>query len=169
MAQDILVIDDEADIRDLVSGILEDDGHQVRAARDSDEALDAFRRTGAADEDVVVVRAPGAWEIPLSLRDLARSAKFDALVALGAVLRGGTPHFEYVAGETAKGVFQVSLELDLPVAFGVLTCDTLEQALERSGAKGGNKGFEAAMAAVEAADLRSRLKKAPARSSRPAR
>ncbi|MGZ6970857.1 MAG: 6,7-dimethyl-8-ribityllumazine synthase [Thermoanaerobaculia bacterium] len=129
-------------------------------------ALDAFRRTGAADEDVVLVRAPGAWEIPLALRDLARSGTFDALVALGAVLRGGTPHFEYVAGETAKGVFQVSLELDLPVAFGVLTCDTLEQALERAGAKGGNKGFEAAMAAVEAADLRSRLKKAPARSSR---
>jgi len=115
------------------------------------------------------VRTPGAWELPLALRDLARSGRFDALVALGAVLRGGTPHFEYVAGETAKGVFQVSLELDLPVAFGVLTCDTLEQALERSGAKGGNKGFEAAMAAVEAADLRARLKKTPARSSRPAR
>jgi 6,7-dimethyl-8-ribityllumazine synthase len=79
-------------------------------------------------------------------------------VALGAVLRGGTPHFEYVAGETAKGVFQVSLELDLPVAFGVLTCDSLEQALERAGAKHGNKGFEAAMAAIESADLRARLK-----------
>jgi len=132
-------------------------------------ALDAFRRTGAAEEDIVLVRAPGAWELPLALRDLARSGRFDALVALGAVLRGGTPHFEYVAAETAKGVFQVSLEIDLPVAFGVLTCDTLEQALERSGAKGGNKGFEAAMAAIEAADLRSRLKKAPARTSRPAR
>jgi 6,7-dimethyl-8-ribityllumazine synthase len=132
-------------------------------------ALDAFRRTGAADEDVVVVRAPGAWELPLTLRDLARSGKFDALVALGAVVRGGTPHFEYVASQAAKGVFQVSLELDLPVALGVLTCDTLEQALERSGAKGGNKGFEAAMAAVEAADLRARLKKAPARTSRPTR
>jgi 6,7-dimethyl-8-ribityllumazine synthase len=132
-------------------------------------ALDAFRRTGAGDENVVVVRTPGAWEIPLALRDLARSGKFDALVALGAVLRGGTPHFEYVAGETAKGVFQVSLELDLPVAFGVLTCDTLEQALERSGAKGGNKGFEAAMAAVESADLRARLGKAPARSPRSTR
>ena len=134
-----------------------------------DGALDAFRRTGAGDEDVVLVRVPGAWEVPLALRDLARSGAFDALVALGAVLRGGTPHFDYVAGETAKGVFQVSLELDLPVAFGILTCDTLEQALERSGAKGGNKGFEAAMAAVEAADLRSRLNKAPARASRPTR
>ncbi len=126
-----------------------------------DGALDAFRRTGAADGDVVVVRTPGAWELPLALRDLGRSGGFDALVALGAVIRGGTPHFDYVAGETAKGVFQVSLDLDLPISFGVLTCDTLEQALERSGAKAGNKGFEAAMAAVESADLRVRLK-APA-------
>ena len=126
-----------------------------------DGALDAFRRTGASDGDVVVVRTPGAWELPLALRDLGRSGAFDALVALGAVIRGGTPHFDYVAGETAKGVFQVSLDLDLPVSFGVLLCDTLEQALERSGAKAGNKGFEAAMAAVESADLRVRLK-APA-------
>ncbi len=116
-----------------------------------------MRRTGAPT-DVVVVRTPGAWELPLALRDLGRTGAFDALVALGAVIRGGTPHFDYVAGETAKGVFQVSLELDLPVSFGVLTCDTLEQALERSGAKAGNKGFEAAMAAVESADLRARLK-----------
>ncbi len=123
-----------------------------------DGALDAFRRTGAADGDVVVVRAPGAWEVPLALRDLGRSGGFDALVALAAVIRGGTPHFEYVAGEAVKGVFQVSLELDLPVALGILTCDSLEQALERSGAKAGNKGFEAAMSAVESADLRARLK-----------
>jgi 6,7-dimethyl-8-ribityllumazine synthase len=123
-----------------------------------DGALDALRRTGAAEADVVVARAPGAWEIPLALRDLARAQNFDAFVALGAVLRGGTPHFEYIAGEVTKGVFAVSMEIDRPVAFGVLTCDTLEQALERSGAKGGNKGFEAAMAAVESADLRARLK-----------
>lgn len=123
-----------------------------------DGALDALRRTGAEEGDVVVVRAPGAWEIPLALRDLARSQSFDAFIALGAVLRGGTPHFEYIAGEVTKGVFAVSMEIDRPVAFGVLTCDTLEQALERSGAKGGNKGFEAAMAAVESADLRARLK-----------
>ena len=125
-----------------------------------DGALDAFRRTGAADADVVVVRSPGAWELPLALRDLGRTGGFDALVALGAVIRGGTPHFDYIASETAKGVFQVSLELDLPVSFGVLTCDTLEQALERSGAKAGNKGFEAAMAAIESADLRARVKAA---------
>jgi len=121
-------------------------------------ALDGFRRTGAADADVVVVRVPGAWEIPLALRDLGRSRDLDALVALGAVLRGGTPHFEYIAGEVTKGCFAVSMELDRPVSFGVLTCDTLEQALERAGAKGGNKGWEAALAAVEAADLRARMR-----------
>ena len=123
-----------------------------------DGALDALRRTGAAEADVVVVRTPGAWEIPLALRDLGRSGRFDAFVALGAVIRGGTPHFEYVASEAVKGIFHVSMELDVPVSLGVLTCDTLEQALERSGAKAGNKGFEAAMAAVESADLRERLK-----------
>ena len=137
-------------------GIVAARTNDIVVSRLLDGALDAFRRTGAAD--VVVVRTPGAWELPLALRDLGRTGGFDALVALGAVIRGGTPHFEYVAGETAKGVFQISLELDLPVSFGVLTCDTLEQALERSGAKSGNKGFEAAMAAIESADLRARLK-----------
>jgi 6,7-dimethyl-8-ribityllumazine synthase len=137
-------------------GIVAARTNDVVVSRLLEGALDAFRRTGAAD--VVVARTPGAWELPLALRDLGRSGGFDALVALAAVIRGGTPHFDYVAGETAKGVFQVSLELDLPVAFGVLTCDSLEQALERSGAKSGNKGFEAAMAAVESADLRARLR-----------
>jgi len=131
-----------------------------------DGALDALRRHGAAEDDIVVVRTPGAWEIPLALRDLARVGRFDALVAVGAVLRGGTPHFDYVAGEVAKGVFQVSLEIDLPIALGVLTCDTLEQALERSGAKGGNKGYEAAVAAIESADLRARLKGSSGRKGR---
>jgi 6,7-dimethyl-8-ribityllumazine synthase len=126
-----------------------------------DGALDTLRRLGAADGDIHVVRTPGAWEIPLSLRDLSRSRKLDALIALGAVIRGGTPHFEYISAEVSKGVFQVSLEVDLPIGFGILTCDTLEQALERSGAKGGNKGAEAAMAVVEVADLRARLVAGP--------
>ncbi len=121
-------------------------------------ALDAFRRSGASEDDLVVVRTPGAWELPLALRDLARIGRFDGLVALGAVLRGGTPHFDYIAAEVTKGIFQVSMEADLPIALGVLTCDTLEQALERSGAKGGNKGFEAAVSAIESVDLRARLK-----------
>ncbi len=123
-----------------------------------DGALDAIRRHGGNDDDLVIARVPGAWELPLALRDLGRAQRFDALIALAAVIRGGTPHFDYVAGECTKGCFQVSMELDVPVAFGVLTCDSLEQALERSGAKAGNKGWEAAMAAIESADLRARLR-----------
>ena len=127
-------------------------------------ALDALRRHGVAEDAIEVFRCPGTFELPAVLRRAAATGRFDALVALGAVIRGGTPHFDYVATEVAKGVFQVGLELDLPITFGVLTCDSLEQALERSGAKGGNKGFEAATAAVELADLRARLRAgAPAR------
>ncbi len=139
-------------------GIVASRTNDIVVARLLDGALDALRRLGAADEDVTVVRVPGAWEVPLTLRDLAKAGRFDALIALAAVIRGGTPHFDFVASEVAKGVFHVGLEVDLPVSFGVLTCDTLEQALERSGAKGGNKGFEAASAAVESADLRARLR-----------
>lgn len=141
-------------------GLVASRTNDIVVSRLVDGARDALVRMGASESDVVLVRVPGAWEVPLALRDLARSGGFDALIALGAVLRGGTPHFDYVAGEVAKGVFQVSMEVDLPIAFGVLTCDTLEQALERSGAKGGNKGFEAASAAVEAVDLRARLRSA---------
>jgi len=145
-------------------GIVASRTNDIVVSRLLDGALDAFRRLGAAADAVSVVKVPGSWEIPLALRDLGKSGRFDALVALGAVIRGGTPHFDYVATEVAKGVFQVGLELDLPITFGVLTCDSLEQALERSGAKGGNKGFEAATAAVELADLRARLRAdAPAR------
>lgn len=120
-------------------------------------AVGGLKRMGASEADIVVVRTPGAWELPLALRDLSRTERFDGLIALGAVIRGGTPHFEYVCSEVAQGVLRVSLEIDLPISFGVLTCDTLEQALDRAGAKGGNKGFEAASAAVEAADLRACL------------
>ncbi len=145
-------------------GIVASRTNDIVVSRLLDGALDAFRRLGAAEDAVTVVKVPGSWEIPLALRDLGKIGRFDALVALGAVIRGGTPHFDYVATEVAKGVFQVGLELDIPITFGVLTCDSLEQALERSGAKGGNKGFEAATAAVELADLRARLRAgAPAR------
>ncbi len=138
-------------------GLVASRTNDVVVARLLDGATDVLRRLGAAEKDVVVARAPGAWEIPLVLRDLARSGRFDALIALGAVIRGGTPHFEYVAAEVSKGIFQVSLEVDLPVGFGLLTCDSLEQALERSGATGGNPGAVAALAAVEVVDLRARL------------
>lgn len=116
-------------------------------------ALDALRRTGASEERIDVYRVPGAYEIPLAAKKLAGSGRFDAVICLGAVIRGATPHFDYVANEVAKGIATVSLETSVPVTFGVLTTDTLEQAIERAGSKAGNKGFEAAMAAVEMANL----------------
>ncbi len=116
-------------------------------------ALDALRRHGVAEGAVDVYRCPGTFEIPAVLRRVAASGRYGAVVALGAVIRGGTPHFEYVAGEVSKGVAQVSMEASCAVAFGVLTCDTMEQALERAGVKGGNKGAEAAVAAIEQANL----------------
>ena len=116
-------------------------------------ATDALRRHGVKDGDVDVFRCPGTFELPPVLRKVARSGRYDAVVALGAVIRGGTPHFEYVAAEATKGIGIVSMEADCAVAMGVLTCDTLEQALERAGVKAGNKGAEAAVAAIEQANV----------------
>lgn len=120
-------------------------------------AHDCLLRHGVADDDVEAVWVPGAWEIPPALRRLARTGRFDALIALGAVVRGATPHFDFVAGEAAHGTSAVSAASDLPVVFGVLTTDTLEQAFERAGTKAGNKGWEAALAALEMVDLFARL------------
>jgi len=114
-----------------------------------DGAVDALVRHGASAADLVVARVPGAWEIPLAVKRLAEHGGFDAVVALGAVIRGSTPHFDMVAAEVSKGVAQASLQSGVPIAFGVLTTDTIEQAIERAGTKAGNKGAEAAMAAVE--------------------
>ncbi|AZZ94383.1 MULTISPECIES: 6,7-dimethyl-8-ribityllumazine synthase [unclassified Hahella] len=116
-------------------------------------ALDALRRHGVAESQITVYRAPGAFEIPLLAQQVAARTKPDAVIALGAVIRGGTPHFEYVAGECAKGLGQVSLQAGIPVAFGVLTVDSIEQAIERSGTKAGNKGAEAALSALEMVGL----------------
>ncbi len=116
-------------------------------------ALDAFRRHGVSEDRVTLVRVPGSWELPLVTARLAKSGKLDAIIALGAVIRGGTPHFDYVAGEAAKGVASAAAAAPMPVVFGVLTTDTIEQALERAGVKAGNKGFDAAMAAIEMAQL----------------
>jgi 6,7-dimethyl-8-ribityllumazine synthase len=116
-------------------------------------AADALRRHGVKDADVDVFRCPGTFELPPLLRRVARSGRYDAVVALGAVIRGGTPHFEYVAAEATKGIGAVSMEADCAVAMGVLTCDTMEQALERAGVKAGNKGAEAAAAAIEQANV----------------
>lgn len=122
-----------------------------------DGAIDALRRHGVAEAQVTVIYAPGAFELPLAAQKLAASGKYDAIVALGAVIRGGTPHFEYVAGECVKGLAQVSLNAQLPVTFGVLTVDSIEQAIERAGTKAGNKGAEAALSALEMVSLLSQL------------
>lgn len=118
-----------------------------------DGALDTLRRQGVKDEDITIYYAPGAFEFPLVAKKLAATGKFDAIIALGAVIRGGTPHFEYVAGECTKGLSQVSLDAGIPVTFGVLTVDSIEQAIERSGTKAGNKGCEAAHTALEMVSL----------------
>lgn len=121
-------------------------------------AVDALVRHGADDADISVSRVPGAFEIPLAARKMADSGKYDALICLGAVIRGSTPHFDYVASEVSKGVASVSLDSGVPIAFGVLTTDTIEQAVERAGTKAGNKGFEAAVTAIETVNLFKALK-----------
>ncbi len=118
-----------------------------------DGALDTLKRHGVEDAQVTIVRAPGAWELPVVAKKLAASGKYDAIIALGAVIRGGTPHFEFVAGECAKGLGVVSLDSGLPVIFGVLTTDSIEQSIERSGTKAGNKGADAAITAIEMVNL----------------
>jgi 6,7-dimethyl-8-ribityllumazine synthase len=116
-------------------------------------ALDALKRHGAQDSEISIVRVPGAFEMPVVIERIAAKGEVDAIIALGAVIRGGTPHFEYVASECVKGMAQVSLKHGLPVTFGVLTVDTIEQAIERAGTKAGNKGAEAALSAIEMVDM----------------
>jgi 6,7-dimethyl-8-ribityllumazine synthase len=116
-------------------------------------ALDGLRRSGARDEDIDLVKVPGAFEIPLLAKKMAAKKNYDAIICLGAVIRGATPHFDYVSAEVSKGIAAVSLEADIPVIFGILTTDTIEQAIERAGTKAGNKGWSAAMSAVEMANL----------------
>jgi len=118
-----------------------------------DGALDALQRSGAAPEDIDVIKVPGAFEIPIVAKKMAAMKRHDAMICLGAVIRGATPHFDYVAAEATKGIAQASMETGVPIVFGILTTDTLEQAIERAGTKSGNKGWDAAMAAVEMANL----------------
>jgi 6,7-dimethyl-8-ribityllumazine synthase len=121
-------------------------------------ALDALKRQGqVSDDNITVVRCPGAYELPLVAQQVAKSDRYDAIVALGSVIRGGTPHFDYVAGECNKGLAQVALEYNTPVAFGVLTVDSIEQAIERAGTKAGNKGAEAALSALEMVNVLSQI------------
>jgi len=121
-------------------------------------ALDALTRHGAEDRDIEVARVPGAFEIPLAAGKMAATGRYDAIICLGAVIRGATPHFDYVAAEVSKGIAHVSLDSGVPVVFGVLTTDTIEQAVERAGAKAGNKGFDSAVTAIETANLFKELK-----------
>jgi 6,7-dimethyl-8-ribityllumazine synthase len=116
-------------------------------------AKDTLVRSGADENDISLIYTPGAFEIPLAVKKLALSGKYDVIVALGAVIRGATPHFEYVAGQCAKGISQVMLEFNVPITFGILTTDTVEQAIERSGSKAGNKGADAAIGAIEMVNL----------------
>ncbi len=122
-------------------------------------AVDTLRRHGVNEKHLVVVRAPGAFEIPLVCKKVAERGGVDAIIALGAVIRGGTPHFEYVAGECTKGIAHVTMDHGIPIAFGVLTVDSIEQAVERSGTKAGNKGAEAALSALEMVSLVKRLER----------
>ena len=123
-------------------------------------AMDALRRTGASEDMIDVVKVPGSWEVPMVAGELARQHRYDAVICLACVIRGETPHCDYVAAEAAKGVAHVAAETGVPVAFGVLTTNTLEQAIDRAGAKGGNKGFDAAMTAIEMANLLRTLRQA---------
>jgi 6,7-dimethyl-8-ribityllumazine synthase len=116
-------------------------------------ALDCLKRHGASEKDIDIIRVPGSFEIPYAASKLAKSKKHDAVICLGVIVRGQTPHYEYISSEVAKGIARISLENDLPVIFGIVTADTLEQAIERSGSKSGNRGFTAALTAIEMVNL----------------
>jgi len=116
-------------------------------------AIDCILRHGGSKDNIEIVKVPGSFEIPLTAKKLAKSGKYDAVICLGAVIRGSTPHFDYVANEVTKGIAQVSLETEVPISYGILTTDTIEQAVERAGTKMGNKGFDAAMVAIEMANV----------------
>ncbi len=141
-------------------GIIASRFNDFITARLIDGALDGLIRSGAEDKDITLLKVPGAFEIPLAAQKMAKLGKFDALICLGAVIRGATTHYDYVCSEVSKGIASVSLESGIPVMFGILTTETIEQAIERAGTKAGNKGFDVALGAVEMANLSDSLKKA---------
>jgi 6,7-dimethyl-8-ribityllumazine synthase len=151
-------IEGNLDAKGLTFGIVVSRFNSFICERLLEGAVDALVRHGASEADITVARIPGAFEIPLAAKTMAASQKFDAVICLGAVIRGSTPHFEYVSSEVSKGVASVSLDSGIPVAFGVLTTDTIEQAVERAGTKAGNKGFEAAVTAIETVNVIKALK-----------
>ncbi|MHB8347545.1 MAG: 6,7-dimethyl-8-ribityllumazine synthase [Acidiferrobacterales bacterium] len=155
---EVKCIDGELNARGARFGIILGRFNSFIGDRLLEGALDTLVRHGADRAQIEVVRVPGAYEMPLAAKVMAASRKYDALIALGAVIRGATPHFEYVAGESSKGLAQVMMQFDVPVAFGVLTVDSIEQAIERAGTKSGNKGVDAAMSAIEMTNLLKRLR-----------
>ena len=153
MDQRTNTLEGRLDATDLRFGIVAARFNEFIVARLIDGAVDALVKHGATPADIEVVRVPGAFEMPLALQRLAQARRHDALIALGCVIRGATPHFEYVSGEASRGIGQASLKHDLPIGFGLLTVDTIEQAIERAGTKAGNKGADAALSAIEMASL----------------
>lgn len=150
-------IEGHLDAKGLKAALVVARWNELITARLLDGALDAFVRHGATASDLTVVKVPGSWEVPLAAAKLAASDAYDAVVALGCLIRGETPHFDLLAAEAAKGLAQVAAASGKPVSFGVLTCDTIEQALDRAGGKSGNKGWDAATAAIEMVSLYRRL------------
>lgn len=151
------VIQGELQAKGLTFGIVVSRFNDFITAKLLDGAVDALVRHGAKEDDIDVVKVPGAFEIPLAAKKLAAKGRYQAIICLGTVIRGSTPHFDYVAAEVSKGVASASLDTGVPIAFGVLTTDTIEQAVERAGTKSGNKGFDSAMTAIEMAQLMKKL------------
>ena len=147
------VIEGKLDAKGFRFGLIVSRFNSFISDRLLEGALDTLKRHGAEEDHLTIVKVPGAFEIPLVAKKMATAGRYDALICLGAVIRGGTPHFEYVSAEMTKGIAVASLESGLPVAFGVLTTDSVEQAIERAGTKAGNKGVEAAMSAIEMVNL----------------
>jgi 6,7-dimethyl-8-ribityllumazine synthase len=152
-------IEEQLDARGLKFAVLCAQFNSTVTDRLLEGALDALKRSGASAEDIQVVHVPGAWELPMAAKAIALNRQHAGIVALGAVIRGDTPHFDYVAGEAASGLMAVQLETGIPIAFGVLTTNTMEQATDRAGGKEGNKGYDAALTAIEMATLIRRLRK----------
>ncbi len=151
------IIEGKLDAKGLKFGIVVGRFNEFISSKLLGGALDALKRHGAEDTGIEVTWSPGSFEIPLIAKKMAKSAKYDAVICLGAVIRGATPHFDYVAAEVSKGIASTMLETEVPVIYGVLTTDSIEQAIERAGTKSGNKGFDAAMAAIEMGNLLKQL------------
>ena len=151
------IIEGHLDAKGKKFGILVSRFNEFITQRLLDGALDCIQRNGGSDDEIDIVWVPGSFEIPTIAKKMADSKKYDAVICLAAVIQGGTPHFQYVASEVTKGIAQISMDTGVPTIYGVLTCDTLDQAVERAGAKQGNKGWHAALAAIEMADLIGRL------------